>query len=483
MNPRLVLRIAGLLLYVLGANFAVPLLLALLEGWWTPTVRAYLAAACITIAAGILMRAIGASAASERIYRKDAVGIVALVWLCLGVLGALPFVLEGAIPSVSGAIFEAVSGFTTTGATVVADVDGLSRATNLWRCQMHLIGGMGIVVLFVAIFPQLGVGAKQLFRAEATGPTKEGFRPRIKQTALRLWWIYAAMTATCAILLWVEGMSPYDAACHAMSALGTGGFSTRTASIGAWDSPAIHWTTACFMFLAGLNFGLYYAALHGRVRDVLGNAELRFYVAVNLAVIALVFAFIVGDRPGIEPALRHAVFQTLSVTTTTGFMTEDFDTYPDIVRWVLLGCMFMGGSAGSTAGGLKAVRVLILIKLFARELSMAVRPEAVVAVRLGRQPVLPPVVSAVAIFFVAYIGIFFIVSAALMTMGLDLLTGMSATIACLSSIGPGLNEVGPSQNYAAIPAAGKLLLSFCMIAGRLELFVLFAVFTRDCWRR
>jgi trk system potassium uptake protein TrkH len=482
MNPRIVARLTGLLMFVLAGFLLAPSLLGLVEGDLR-AFEAYLGTASLTFALGILLRLAGQPSAKETIHRKDALGIVALTWICLGLIGALPMFMEGAIPTMSGAIFEAVSGFTTTGATVVSDVDALSRATNLWRCEMHWVGGMGIVVLFVAIFPQLGVGGKQLFRTEATGPTSEGLKPRIKQTALRLWWIYAGMTAACTLLLWLEGMSAFDAICHAMSALGTGGFSTRTSSVGYWRSPWIHWTISIFMLLAGLNFALYYNLLSRRWREVWGNAELRFYLLINASVVALVFLCILPEHGGLEETLRHAVFQVVAVTTTTGFMTEDFDTYPDVARWVLLGCMFVGGSAGSTAGGIKVVRILILVKAVTRELATSVRPEAVVAVRLGHKAVPASVVSSVAVFFAVYLGIFFVVSVVMHALGLDLVTGMSATVACLSSIGPGLAGVGPSQNYDFIPAVGKLLLSLCMIAGRLEIFALFAVFTRECWRR
>ncbi len=482
MNLRYVFRVGGLLDIMLAVFHLPPLILAFFDQE-IRTGMAYGTSMGVSLLAGIVLRIIGAPAKAHALHRKDAFGIVALTWIFLGFFGALPFLFEGSIVNVFAAVFEAVSGFTTTGATVVSDVDGLSRATNLWRCETHWIGGMGIVVLFVAVFPQLGVGAKQLFRAETTGPSADGLKPRIQHTAVRLYAIYTGMTICLALLLWLEGMSAYDAVCHAMSTLGTGGFSTRTASLGAFDSALIHWTIAVFMFLAGLNFGLYYGLLRGRLRDVFTNSEIRFYLLVNLVIIAIASASIYPRLGSAADALRHGAFQTLSVTTTTGFMTEDFDTYPTLVRWLLFGAMFMGGCAGSTAGGIKAVRVLIMSKLVGREIRRSVQPNALIPVRLGNLVMPEGVISSVAVFFGAYILIFFAASAALNAMGLDIVTGMSAAIACLSSIGPGLAGVGPSENYAAVPDAGKVILSLCMIAGRLEIFVLLAVFSRETWRR
>lgn len=481
MNLRVVCGSIGLLLYVLAILLVPPLLLAATDDD-AAALAGFATSGVLVTACAVLLRWLGRGP-RPAMHRKDAFGIVAFVWFFLGLFGALPFLLEGSITSWSGALFEAVSGFTTTGATVFSDVSGLSRATNLWRCEMHWIGGMGIVVLFVAIFPNVGVGAKQLFWNEAPGPTREGLRPRIRATAVTLWWIYAFLTALCALLLFALGLGPFDAACHALSTLGTGGFSTRTASVGAFPSPAVHWVVALFMLLAGLNFGLYHALIRGRVRDVLRNAELRFYLAVNAAAATLVTLLILPRHEAFADTLRHATFQVLAVTTTTGFMTEDFDTYPDVARWVLLMLMFMGGCAGSTAGGIKASRVLLVGKLALREVKTVVQPHAVTAIRLGRQVADSTVLTGVLVFVTAYLGLFALATTLLAGMGLDLVTAASAAVACLSSIGPGLDAVGPAQSYAVIPAPGKLLLCLCMIAGRLELFALFAVFHPECWRR
>src|SRR5690606_22002993 len=283
MNGRAVARLAAPLLGIVAVTMIAPLALALYDGQPRSPV-AYLTAtlACGLIA--LLLLRIGRDQ-NQEIHRKDAIGVVVLIWILMSIFGGLPFLLEGSLSEPSAALFEAVSGFTTTGATVAANVEDFSRAHNLWRCEMHWIGGMGIVVLFVAVFPQLGVGAKQLFRNEVPGPTTEGLRPRIKQTAVALWWIYGGLTLLCMLLMIAAGMPLFDAVCHAMSTLGTGGYSPKGASIGAYQSATIDWITSAFMLIAGLNFGLYYSVVRGRWRELYKNPETRFYLGVNALVI------------------------------------------------------------------------------------------------------------------------------------------------------------------------------------------------------
>jgi trk system potassium uptake protein TrkH len=481
MNPRAVARLAAPLLLIVAATLLAPLAVALVEMQPRSTMAYFVSALACTLVA-LLLRRLGRGQGDE-LHRKDAIGVVLLIWVVMSIFGALPFMLEGALLDPAAALFEAVSGFTTTGATVAANVEEFSNATNLWRCEMHWIGGMGIVVLFVAVFPQLGVGGKQLFRIEVPGPTSEGLRPRIRQTAVALWWIYGGLTLLCTLLMVAAGMPLFDAVCHAMSTLGTGGYSPKAASIGAYQSVAIDWITAVFMLIAGLNFGLYYAAVRGRVRAVFENPETQAYLVLNLVVTLIVAWSIWPRHPAIHDALRYASFQTLAVTTTTGFMTEDFDTYPDIARYLLFLCMFVGGCAGSTAGGLKVVRVFLLFKLVARELRSLASPHQVATIKLGKQSIPPPVIAGVLVFVATYFLIFAATSLLLVALDLELVTAMSATVACMSSVGPGLDAVGPVQNFDVVPAVGKLALCGCMIAGRLEIFVLLSVFSRELWRR
>lgn len=481
MNLRAVAFHTSMLLWIVAGLLVIPGALAIFDGEPTATEAYGVSAAITALAAFVLRRVSGGE--PDVLHRKDAIGVVTLSWLATGVFGALPFLFEGSISNLPDAIFESVSGFTTTGATVVSDVDSLSRATNLWRCLMHWVGGMGIVVLFIAIFPQLGVGAKHLFRTEVPGPITAGLRPRIKQTALALWWIYAALTLLLTVCLWLVGMPFYDSVCHAFSTLGTGGFSTRSASVGAYNNPAVDWILSAFMLLAGLNFGLYYAALRGNVKELFRNYEVRFYVLINVVVILVVFFGIQHRHGDALTALRFATFQTLAVTTTTGFMTEDFETYPQVARFLLFACMFMGGCAGSTAGGIKASRIYALVLLAVRELRAVIQPQAVIAIRLGSGALASSVIQGILTYVAAYFLLFGLASLCMVALGLDLLSAMSSVVACLSSVGPGLDQVGPTQNFGFIPGAGKLLLSLCMIAGRLEIFALFAILDPECWRR
>ena len=481
MSPRVVSGLTGLLIGIVAILLLVPTLLAIYDQ--TPrTVFAYGSTTGIALALAIALRWLGRGAPAE-IHRKDALGTVALTWLFLGVLGGLPLMLEGSLTDPMGALFEAVSGFTTSGSTVVADVDGLSRATNLWRCLMHWVGGMGIVVLFVAVFPVLGVGAKHLFKNEVPGPITEGLRPRIKQTAVALWWVYGGLTLAAALLLVAAGMPLFDSVCHAMSMLACGGFSTRTASVGAYESAAIDWVAIAFMLIASLNFSLYYGLLRGRWAELWHNYELRFYLALHLVVIAIVGACIYDRHPSIFDALRFSAFQVTAVTSTTGFMTEDYDQYPELARFALFVCMFIGGCAGSTAGGLKASRVYILGKVVIRELRAAVRPNVVQTIQVGGANLPPEVLRGIGTFFVAYMLLFMVSSCVLVAVGLDMVSAMSGVAASMSSAGPGLGSVGPALNYGFVPDVGKAVLCLCMIAGRLEIFALFAVFTPECWRR
>jgi trk system potassium uptake protein len=333
------------------------------------------------------------------------------------------------------------------------------------------------------VFPQLGVGAKQLFRNEVSGPTNEGLRPRIKQTALALWWIYGGLTVLCALLMIAFGMPTFDAICHAMSTMATGGYSTKAASIGHYQNPALDWITSAFMLIAGINFSLYYSAVSGRWRDLYENPELRFYLGLNAFVILVVAASIWARHPSVGEALRFSTFQVFSVTTTAGLMTEDFDSYPNVARYLLLLCMFIGGCAGSTSGGIKVVRIYLLFKLAARELRSLASPNRVETIKLGKTSIPPGVISGVLVFVATYLLIFAGTSLLLVALDLDIESAMGGTVACMSSVGPGLGSVGPTQNFAEIPALGKLALCGCMIAGRLELFVLLSIFSRELWRR
>lgn len=485
MQKRIVAYYVGQLFIVLSFFMLAPLALAFYDNS-QESLNAYTMAILISIGSGIALRYFAHRLKVNilSISRKEAIGIVALGWLGCGLLGGLPFLFENSISDISASTFEAISGLTTTGATVIGDIEALSRATHLWRVVLHWIGGMGIVVLFVAIFPHIGLGGKHLFKTEVAGPITEGLKPRIKQTALRLWWVYMAFTAICTGLLYLTGMSLFDSICHSFSTLSTGGFSTRAASLGAFEDPWAEWIVIFFMMAGGINFGLYYGVFRGHFSKLFSSTEVQFYVLLNVVVGVVIFF----DTSTFNTELWHdefrdAMFQTVAVSTTTGLMTADFDQYPALSKYLLFLLMFIGGCAGSTAGGLKVSRVLIVFKRSIQELRLTLHPQEVVSTKLGKQTISRRVLSAVFIFVCAYFLLYLAGVFLMLLIGLDWLTAASSVVATLSSVGPGFARVGPIENYNFIHPLGKWILSFLMIAGRLEIFVLLTLFTPSFWRK
>lgn len=480
MNLKVVGHYSHLILVFMALLMIVPIGMAVAEDDLVNQV-AFGVTFLVTILFSILLRQLGDSKAT--VNRYDAFAIVGFTWIAVSLIGGLPFLLSGTIGSVPGAIFESVSGFTTTGASVISDIDNLPKAINLWRHLSHWIGGMGIVVLFVAIFPHLGMGAKHLFRSEAAGPINEALKPRIRHTALRLWWIYAGLTLVCLSLYKLAGMEWFDAVCHAFSTLATGGFSTKTNSIAAFDSSLVEWIAVVFMFLGGLNFGLFYASLNGNFKALVKDYEVRFFsLIIGLTAGTIVF-YLVYSGTSIEDSVRTGLFQTLAVVTTTGFAVEDWNLYPDLIRVLIFFLMFLGGCAGSTAGGMKVSRVYIVLQEILNEIRSVLRPQVVQSTRIGGKTVSRDIVQNIFSFMAVYILIFVVASVLLAALGLDYTTATSSAAATLSSLGPALGEVGPASNYAMVPDLGKLVLAFCMIAGRLEIFVILAIFSPLMWQR
>jgi trk system potassium uptake protein len=417
------------------------------------------------------------------VYRREALAVVGLGWLLIGLFGALPFYLGDAFTSFVDAYFETVSGFTTTGATVFTDIEVVPNSLLLWRMTTHWLGGMGIIVLFVAIFPQLGVGAKQMFRSEVPGPITEGLRPKIKETALALWKIYTLLTLAATVLLMLCGMNFFEALCHAFATLATGGYSTKNASIGHYDSVAIDIVITVFMFLAGINFSLYYLVMRGRFQAFLRNGEFRVYLAIT-TLVSLLVALDIHERHGdFLQALRYASFQTVAILTTTGFGTDNFDAYPPFSKLLLVCMMFVGGCAGSTAGGIKISRLMVIFKVAYQETYRVFRPQVRMSVRIGRSVVSEEIVRSILVFFSSFVVLFALGSIFMAALGLGIITASTSVAACLGNIGPGLARVGALENYAHIPAIGKIFLSFCMMLGRLELGTLLVLLVPDFWRR
>jgi trk system potassium uptake protein TrkH len=478
-NLRLDARILGFLAVVLGGAHVLPLATALAFGespWpWL---------ACgAGVAAGGLAVSFAARPRARTLRPRDAYFVVAAGWALASAVGALPYVALGALGPVD-ALFESVSGFTTTGSTVIVGLDRAARGLLLWRALSQWIGGMGIILFAVAVLPLLGIGGMQLFRVEVPGPVKDKLRPRVIERARRLWAVYVGLTAAQWLALLAAGMGPFDAICHAFTTLATGGFSTRDASLGAFASPAVEWVSIAFMTLAGINFVLLWRAFAEGPRAALQDGELRYYLAM-IAVATLVVAPLLplehaGDG---EAAVRNALFGVVSVATTTGYGTVDFEQWPALAQLTLLLLMVLGGMAGSTAGGVKSLRVLLGFRAVAVSVEKLVHPRSVRPVKHGGRAVPDDVLAGVWTFFTAYFAIAALGAAIVASAGYDVLTAVSAALTALGNVGPGLGAVGPYDNFAHLPAAPKLALAGCMLAGRLEIFTILVLLQPGFWRR
>ncbi|OPZ65432.1 MAG: Trk system potassium uptake protein TrkH [Firmicutes bacterium ADurb.Bin506] len=424
------------------------------------------------------------NAERARITDREGMAVTALGWAICSILGGLPFLLAGSVPTLGGAAFEAMSGLTTTGATVLTNVEGQTHAVLLWRAFLNWMGGMGIVVLGVALLPGLTGGGSQLFRAEVPGIVNDRLVPRIRETAKRLWGIYIILTAAEIVLLRVFGMSLFDAVTHSLATVATGGFSTASKSVEAWASPAIHIIVLVFMFLGGINFTLHYKALAGDWKFGLRDQELRTYVGiVGVAALVISFDLLRHSIYGLGTTLKNSLFQVVSIMTTTGFTTANYDLWPPLSRFVLLLLMFVGGCAGSTAGSVKVVRFNVLAGHALREMRRAVRPRRVTVLRLNGRAVPEDVISSVMAFVVMYITVFVVSTAILSYMGFDLPSAVGAAACTIGNVGPGFGLVGPAGNFSVLPEAGKWLLWACMLVGRLEVYTVLALFMPGFWRR
>ncbi len=481
MNLRAVVRVLGFLLAVTAACLLVPAVISALYGdsdAWSFVVAAVAGATV----GGVALRL---SRGAPDVRTREGFAVVSLGWLAVGLLGALPAWFSGQIPGFTNAVFESVSGFTTTGASILTDIEGCTHGVLFWRALTHWLGGMGIVLLALAILPLLGVGGMQLFRAEVPGPVAERLRPRIKQTAKLLWGVYVLLTGAEVVALVIAGMPVFDAVCHAFATMATGGFSTRNASIGAYGGSAIEWIIIVFMLLAGANFTLHYLVLTGKWRAYWDDEEFRFYIGVAAVATVLVTAPLVllHAYPAWTTSLRHGTFQTVSIMTTTGFGTADYLLWPPVAHAVLLILMSVGGCAGSTGGGIKVVRLLLLLKQAKVEMRKLLHPRAVVTIWFNDRAVSPNLATNVLGFFLLYMLVYVAGVLALTLGGRDLVTAVGATAATLGNIGPGLGLVGPASNYAALLGWEKWLLVFFMLAGRLEIYTVVVLFLPEAWRR
>jgi len=482
MRIKVVFYLLGRLLTLIAGCMLVPALVSLYFNEFQ-TMELFLFSSGTAFLTGMLMTFLLRGEKDGALGAREGFLLVTMAWLILSLFGALPFYLSEHFVSFIDAFFESVSGFTTTGATILSDVEVLSKGLLFWRDFTHWIGGMGIIVLAVAILPQLSVGGMQLMKNEMPGPTFEQLKPRIKQTALSLWKVYMLLSVLEVLTLHAFGMPLFDSLCHMFGTMGTGGFSTKNASIGAY-STSIQLTIAFFMFLAGANFVLHYALLKGQFKKIIQDSEWRFYVfliSVSFAVISIDLAAQGGYS--LLNSMRLSIFQLLALITTTGYATADFDTWPHLSKGILFLLMFVGGCAGSTSGGLKQVRLLLLFKRARQSITQHILPKAIVSVKLNKRVIPESVLHGVSSLFLINIVIFSFVTCALLAYNIDFVTATTAVIACLMNVGPGFADVGASQNYGFLPGTIKCLLSFCMILGRLEVFTVLVLFFPMTWKR
>jgi trk system potassium uptake protein TrkH len=414
---------------------------------------------------------------------KEGFAIVSGGWLVVAFFASLPFIMTKSVPGFTDAYFEAMSGLTTTGATVLSyPLEDHLQSILFWRAFLQWLGGMGIIVLSVAVLTRLTRGGRRLIEAEAPGPSLYKLKPTIMQTAKLLWLVYVFFTIAEIIALMVVGVPFYEALTHSFTTMSTGGFSVHTDSIGHY-SAMVHWVIIVFMIIAGTNFTLHYYALHGRSREYLKDSEFKFYIGMIFIAGLLIFLNQIATGYGGGDKISNSAFQTVSIMTTTGYTTADYDAWPSFSRFVLLLVMFVGGCAASTSGAMKQVRVLLLLKMLKNKIRQLLNPRAVIPVRLGGAVVSDKDLHMVTMFFFAYVLIFIISTGALLAMGLDMITGASATASCLGNVGPALGAVGPSFSYASIPIAAKIWLVGCMWLGRLEIFAALILFVPTAYKR
>ena len=482
MRWRYIFSTVGILILIFGGTMLIPLSFDILahDRSMIPLTKAM----GITLASGAAMLAVFRHEKTETISQREGMAIVALGWTAISLFGALPFYFSEASFCFVDSCFESVSGFTTTGSSILTNIEGLSDGLLIWRSFIQWLGGMGIIVLSIAILPLLGVGGMQLYKAEVPSPVPDKLKPRIRDTAMILWRVYALFTVAETLLLMAGGMSFFDALNHAFTTMPTGGFSTKNASVAHFDSIYIDGVIISFMLLAGINFSLHYQLLTGRPLAFWNDAECRFYLAMCLVltlVVALnIYRSVYADM---GQALRYAAFQVVSIITTTGYATADYELWPAMSQIIIFLCMFVGASAGSTGGGMKCLRIMLGFKYCYKELFSLIHPRAVTHIKIGGKPVPEDVVRSVLGFLALYMILFALSTVLLAGLGVDFVTALGAVAATIGNIGPGFGMVGPVDNFAQIPYWGKWLLAWCMLLGRLEIYTLIILIVPEFWRK
>ena len=480
LNLQPISNVVGVLLVILGFS----MLLCLPVSWYYASGdgSALFNSGAFTCITGILLWKYKFNTNKNTLNKREGYMIVALSWLFMSVFCAIPYYLSGVLHNPVDALFESVSGLTTTGATVVKDIEILPKGILIWRSMTQWLGGMGIIVLTIAIFPLLGIAGIELFTAESPGPTTDKIHPRIKETAKRLWLLYVSITLILVFILYFEGMSLFEAVNHAFTTMATGGFSTRNASAAAF-SPAIQYTLTIFMAIAGVNYFVIYSLVKGRFRKAWTNEEFRLYILTILFFTALVMVGIYNHSDlGGEKVFRDSIFQVVSLITTTGYVSADYESFGYGVTALCFIMLFIGASAGSTAGGIKIVRHLVFIKNSALEFKRILHPRAMIRLKINQTIVAPRVLTHILVFLLIYLAVFVTGVVSLTMLDVDLLTASGAAATCLGNAGPGLGKVGPLFNFAELSNASKSILSFIMVVGRLELFTILVLFTPYFWK-
>lgn len=480
-NLKLIFRILGFLLIVEGLAMMIAMLVAII--YQGPDIFALLQSMLICSGLGGLLLLL-TQKASKELGKREGFIIVSLVWVVFSFFGSLPYLLSGAIPNLTDAFFETMSGFTTTGASILNNIESLPYGILFWRSMTQWLGGMGIIVLSLAILPIFGIGGMQLFSAEVPGPVADKLSPRIQSTAKNLWLIYLLFTALETIFLWIGGMTFFDAVNHSFTTMATGGYSTKQASIAYWSSPFIEYVIIIFTIIAGMNFTISFLFLTGKFQKAVRDEEARYYLMFIAAFTLIIFVGLqVTTDLGIEQSFRDALFQVVTIISTTGYATVDYMHWVPFLTFVLFVVFFFGGSAGSTGGGLKIMRVVLLLKNSYYELRRLIHPNAIIPVRFNNKPVSDQIITNVLAFFMFYMAIF-IVSTVLLTIFVpDISSAMGAVATSMGNIGPGLGIFGPAENFSTLHPVGKWFLSFLMLLGRLELFTVLVLLSPAFWRK
>lgn len=476
-------RIIGILLVFMGLAMTAPLACSfyfkdMADGGITESIA-------ITMAAGLVLIILSRKFDEDAyINQKEGMTVVALGWTAIGLFGALPFYLSPEFTNFTDAFFESVSGFTTTGSSVMIHIEAAAPSLLFWRSFIQWLGGMGIIVLSLAILPFLGVGGIQLYKAEVPSPVPDKLTPRLSDSAKILWMVYAGMTLIEIIFLLAGGMPLFESICHALTTLPTGGFSPKNASVGHYNSAYFEYVIVVFMLLAGINFSLHYQMLRGKSLAFWRDTECRFFIGLVFICTLVITWDIYGSvYDSLKDAFRYSLFQVASIITTTGFATADYERFPGLSQIILFACMFIGASAGSTGGGMKCARIIICFKYCYKELFKLIHPRSISHVKINNIVIPNHVLQSIMGFLALYMLLFLVSTILLAAMGVDMLTALGAVASCIGNIGPGFGTVGPAENFAHLPVLGKWLLAWCMLLGRLEIYTVIILFVPEFWKK